>query len=67
MQLRFAVTAQGEVTNIMVVDSSGHRVLDAAAEALVSGIEGLPPFEPDWVAGGVETLEFEVPVDYRLR
>jgi periplasmic protein TonB len=62
--LRFVIDRAGRVLESRLVRSSGHEVLDRAAEATLRRAAPFPPI-PDSI--GQPRMEIEVPVGFRLR
>lgn len=60
--VRFTVTADGRVIDLAVLQSSGNRRLDRAAEDMLRHAR-LPPFPPDMVQ---ERQDVRVPISYSL-
>lgn len=63
VKLKLVIAADGRVKNVCVLDSSGHDILDDAAEEMVnrSGLFGPLPEEL-----GIESMRIVVPVSYAL-
>ena len=62
--LAFRVGADGGISDIEVIRSSGRTVLDRAAIESLKHVERIPEFTP---VPGLGALELEVPVTYRLQ
>ena len=60
--LRFTVEPSGQVVNVAVVHSSGSRLLDTAAQAMLRNAK-LPPFDPSMPRVPITTT---VPIRYHL-
>jgi len=63
VKLKLVIQGDGQVRNVCVLDSSGHDILDDAAQEMVnrSGLFGPLPEEL-----GIESLRIVVPVSYAL-
>lgn len=62
--LRFTVTRAGDVTEFGVEKSSGHKLLDEEARALLRRAQPLPEMPPEMDVG---QLELRVPIAFFLR
>ncbi|TGG90599.1 TonB family protein [Natronospirillum operosum] len=65
--LAFEVRADGRVESLGLRESTGYDSLDAAALALLDHLDDLPPLPDELTRQGIDSLRFEVPVDYRLQ
>lgn len=64
--IRFHIDAQQGITGSMVVASSGHAILDSAAQAILHAVSEWPEFPAELLAQHIHELSFEVPIEYRL-
>jgi len=64
VQLYFVMDRQGRVLSHRIVSGSGHRLLDEAAEKMLSRAGPLPAIPPELA---LSTLEVTVPITFSLR
>ena len=63
LQLSVRIDGEGRVLQVVITASSGHAVLDHAALSLVARAQ---PFPSPRVLAGLEQVDIELPLDYRL-
>jgi protein TonB len=61
--LRFTIAASGRVESINLSRSSGHGILDSAAQEALKRVDKFPPLPADL---GRQTITIEVPLAFRL-
>jgi protein TonB len=62
--LKFTIAADGRVAGAALGQSSGHQILDTAAQDTVARVGRFPPLPP---ALGRDRLAIEIPLAFRLR
>lgn len=63
LRLSVRIDGEGRVLQVVITASSGHAVLDHAALSLVARAQ---PFPSPRVLAGIEQVDIELPLDYRL-
>jgi protein TonB len=62
--LRFVITASGLIEGGSIAKTSGHTLLDQAAQETLKKVHHFPPIPPEL---GKDRLYIEVPLAFRLR
>jgi TonB family protein len=60
----FTVLADGTITKVSVVESSGFTLLDSAAEEILTELEKVRPFPKELAAS---KFEITLPISYTIR
>ncbi len=63
VKLSLHLSYKGELMDALVKDSSGYKIIDDNAIAVVKGISAYPPFPPSIVS---KDLWIDIPIEYRL-